>query len=158
MSAPWAPAFIRTPPPIVPGTAQPHANPASPACAVRTATAGIGSAPPQRTVVPSIVIPRKPPPSRSATPGQALVRDEQVRTAAQHEQRVSLSRQTRTVRSSAASSSTVAMIRAAPPTRSVVCTASGASSTTVTPGPARTSASDSTSTLREQREELGTDL
>ena len=40
MSEPWPPAFMRTAPPIEPGTPTAHSKPVSPAAAVRRATTG----------------------------------------------------------------------------------------------------------------------
>jgi hypothetical protein len=51
MSPPWAPAFIRTAPPRVPGTAQAQAKPRNPASATARPAVGNGSAAPARTAV-----------------------------------------------------------------------------------------------------------
>ena len=69
MSEPWPPAFIRTAPPIEPGTPTAHSKPVSPARTVRRATTGSAAAPPARTTVPATSIRAKASPSTRATPG-----------------------------------------------------------------------------------------
>ena len=54
MSLPWPPAFIRTAPPMLPGTPTAHSNPVSPNAAVRRASTGSATAAPATTRVPSI--------------------------------------------------------------------------------------------------------
>ena len=54
MSEPCPPAFIRTAPPIDPGTPTAHSNPVSPTAAVRRATTGSAAPPPAVTIEPSM--------------------------------------------------------------------------------------------------------
>ena len=69
MSEPWPPAFIRTAPPIDPGTPTAHSNPVSPAPTVRRATTGRAAAPPACVAVPSMRIEANGSPSTTAMPG-----------------------------------------------------------------------------------------
>ena len=55
-SEPWPPAFMRTAPPIEPGTPTAHSRPRSPAAAVVRARTGRLTAPPARTVASSTSI------------------------------------------------------------------------------------------------------
>ena len=52
MSEPCPPAFIRTAPPIDPGTPTAHSKPVSPAATVRRATTGSAAAAPASTSLP----------------------------------------------------------------------------------------------------------
>ena len=49
MSEPWPPAFMRSAPPIEPGTPTAHSNPVRPAATVRRASTGSGTAEPAVT-------------------------------------------------------------------------------------------------------------
>src|SRR5829696_2069301 len=69
-SPPWAPAFIRTPPPTVPGIATAKAIPPSEALADRAATLGSGVAPPASSSLPSTSTRRNRSPRCSTIPGQ----------------------------------------------------------------------------------------
>ena len=57
MSEPWPPAFIRTAPPIEPGTPTAHSKPVSPALTLARATRGRKAAAPAVTAVPVDVDP-----------------------------------------------------------------------------------------------------
>ena len=69
-SLPWAPAFMRTPPPTVPGMATANAIPPREALAERAATPGRGVAAPASSSVPSTSTRRKRWPRWSTIPGQ----------------------------------------------------------------------------------------
>ena len=69
-SLPWAPAFIRTPPPTVPGMATANAIPPSDALAERAARLGRGVAAPASSSVPSTSTRRKRWPRWRTIPGQ----------------------------------------------------------------------------------------
>ena len=70
VSPPWAPAFIRSAPPIAPGMPRKKASPSSAASAAARATLTSGTAAPARTRCPaSSVTAAKPRPSLTTTPG-----------------------------------------------------------------------------------------
>src|SRR5215217_7305007 len=69
-SPPWAPAFIRTPPPTVPGIATANAIPPSEALADRAATLGSGVAAPASSSFPSTSTRRNRSPRWTTIPGQ----------------------------------------------------------------------------------------
>ena len=93
--APWPPAFMRTAPPTEPGMPTKNSSPATPAAAVRRASTGRATAPPARTCgatelastdrtdVELLELTRE----HDRDAGEAVVGDEQVRTAADHEHR-----------------------------------------------------------------------
>ena len=70
MSDPCPPAFIRTAPPIEPGTPTAHSKPDRPACTVRRATTGRLAAPPATTTEPATSTPSNPSPSCRANPAK----------------------------------------------------------------------------------------
>ena len=70
MSAPCPPAFMRTAPPIEPGTPTAHSNPVNPQDTVRRATTGSDAAAPAVTSEPSWVISANASPRVKATPSK----------------------------------------------------------------------------------------
>ena len=82
MSAPWPPAFMRTAPPIEPGTPTAHSKPVSPAATVRRATTGSALAPPARTARAVDVDLGEAIAQHDGQAGEAAVGHEQVRALA----------------------------------------------------------------------------
>ena len=92
MSEPWPPAFIRTAPPIEPGTPTAHSKPVSPAAAVRRASTGRATPPPAVTTaaVARLAVRRQLDVAGQVgdgdgDAGEAVVGDEQVRAPADDE-------------------------------------------------------------------------
>ena len=134
MSEPWPPAFIRTAPPIEPGTPTAHSNPVSPAAAVRRASTGSATPPPAvhdggsprsgRTVRQIDVAAELGDGDGDA--GEARVGDEQVRAAPDDEHRQPRRRDgPRPRRPGRRASRARTNSAAGPPTRYVVSGASG---------------------------------
>ena len=78
MSLPYAPAFIQTAPPTVPGMAHANSKPPSPAARARWRQTASG-APPPASRPSSAAAAASSPPSLSASPWEAAVGHEQVR-------------------------------------------------------------------------------
>jgi hypothetical protein len=124
MSAPWAPAFIRTAPPIVPGTEQAQANPRvagvrDPHRQRRQGLGGTGAH--QRAIEPQ---PPVAPAEEDGDPGPTRVGHQQVGAATDHGPGQSVTTADLADGGEVPSPSAVTRIRAGPPTRRVVYPAS----------------------------------
>ena len=91
MSEPCPPAFMRTAPPIDPGTPTAHSNPVRPALAVRRATTGSRAAAPARTGGPVDLDRAERRAEVDGEPGESCVGHQQVRPVADDEQSMPVS-------------------------------------------------------------------
>lgn len=117
MSEPCPPAFIRTAPPIVPGTPTAHSKPVRPAAAVRRATTGSGAAPPARTRVPAISTSRYRPARVMASPSKPSSATSRFDPLPITSTSMPVSRTAAVTAAMSPSSSTVTKRAAGPPTR-----------------------------------------